>query len=517
MRTALLPLPSSSDLYTTRFGQCLPNVVNDRHSRLNQTTVAQVHKPRTLEHLASTIAQAKRRGGSVIAAGGRHAMGGQQFRSGGNLIDTRGLNQLIAFDPARAQITVEAGITWPELLRLLLQLQTGWNEQLTIAQKQTGADNLSLGGALSANIHGRGLKMRPMIGDIEAFELVNADGDLVRCSRTENSDLFRLAIGGYGLFGCIYSVTLRLVPRHKVQRVVTLLPTNELHEAFQARIGEGFLFGDFQFAIDPCSPDFLNRGVFSCYKPVPKDRPIPGDQLGLTESDFLWLLELAHRDKTAGFEEYAKFYEATSGQIYWSDLHQFGTYVEDYHARLDQKLAAKCAGSEMITELYVPRSQIAEFLQTAAGTLRERRANLIYGTVRLIERDTESFLPWAREDWACVVFNLHVDHDPEGIKKAIGQFQALIDCAIDYKGSYYLTYHRWATAEQVLSCYPEIGGFFQAKKLYDPEETFCSTWYSHYQQLLQQAFPGVLANGSLANHCGEAQEPLATSELRYPG
>ena len=46
---------------------------------------------------------------------------------------------------------------------------------------------------------------------------------------------------------------------------------------------------------------------------------------------------------------------------------------------------------------------------------RQHGAQLIYGTIRLIERDDESFLAWAREPWVCTVMNLHVDHTEDRI------------------------------------------------------------------------------------------------------
>ena len=57
-------------------------------------------------------------------------------------------------------------------------------KQWTFSQKQTGADKLTIGGSLSANIHGRGLALPPFISDIESFKLLNARGDLLQCSRT---------------------------------------------------------------------------------------------------------------------------------------------------------------------------------------------------------------------------------------------------------------------------------------------------------------------------------------------
>src|SRR5258708_3722568 len=81
---------------------------------------------------------------------------------------------------------------------------------LGIRQKQTGADRLCIGGALASNVHGRGLRMRPFVEDVEAFKLMTANGDLVECTRLVNPELFRLVIGGYGMFGIVYSVRLRL-------------------------------------------------------------------------------------------------------------------------------------------------------------------------------------------------------------------------------------------------------------------------------------------------------------------
>src|SRR5690606_13412162 len=115
------------------------------------------------------------------------------------------------------------------------------------------------------------------------------------------------------------------------------------------------------------------------------------------------------------FQKYAQHYLATDGQIYWSDEHQSAVYTEGYHAELDRRLGAPCRGSEMITELYVPPERLVGFLHGAARMLTRRRAQVIYGTIRLIMRDDETVLAWARRVSACVIFNLHVDHTPEGI------------------------------------------------------------------------------------------------------
>ncbi len=446
--------------------------LNDTHSRLNLSCAARVMRPNSREALVSTVRAHSERGWHLISSGSRHAMGGQQFCARGSVLDLRSLARVLHFDDERGLIEVEAGMEWPELVEFLQS--TRWS----IVQKQTGADRLSIGGALSANIHGRGLALRPFVQDVEDFTLIDANGDSRLCSRTENADLFRHAIGGYGLFGCVASVRLRLMPRVCLRRRVSLVRAEALTAAFDERITDGATYGDWQFAIDDRSDDFLDLGVLSTYEPDDSG-VLPERQRKLTAEDWCRLLLLAHTDKARGFAEYSEFYLRSDGHHYWSDTHQLGVYAEDYHRSIDAATCACVPGSEMITELYVPRERLAEFLASVRTHLRACAANVIYGTVRLIERDSETALPWARERWACIVFNLHVDHEPNAIAQAQVAFRGLIDCALACQGSYYLTYHRWATREQMLRAHPALPAFLDAKRRHDSVGVFQSDWFRH--------------------------------------
>ena len=62
--------------------------------------------------------------------------------------------------------------------------------------------------------------------------------------------------------------------------------------------------------------------------------------------------------------------------------------------------------------------QLPEFMRAVRADARQHGTDIIYGTIRIIERDDETVLAWARQRWACIVFNLHVEHSPEGIEKA---------------------------------------------------------------------------------------------------
>lgn len=463
-------------------------ICNDTHSHRNATPIKGRLAPRSTEGVIAFVDRVRTRGECMSIAGARHAMGGQQFASDAWLLDMRSMNRVLDFDRETGLIEVEAGITWPDLMRYYVVEQRGQRETWGIRQKQTGADRLTIGGAVAANIHGRGLTYAPFVEDIESLQVVRADGSVVSCSRHSNRALFQQVVGGYGLFGAVTSVKLRLVPRRKVQRVVELQHVDNVIGAFERRIAEGYLYGDFQFATAPEHPGFLSHGVFSCYRPVDNATPIPPDQIRLSPADWRRLLYLAHRNKQRAFHEFADFYLQSSGQIYWSDTHQLSVYLDDYHGRLDQLLQPPAPGSEMITELYVPRERLARFMDDVRRDFLRHQVNFIYGTVRLIERDAETMLAWAREPYACVIFNLHVDHDRRGVAESEAAFRRLIDVAIHHGGSYFLTYHRHATRNQVLACYPQFGDFLAAKRRADPHGVFDSDWHRWYR--------GIMAEGA---------------------
>lgn len=453
--------------------------VNDKHSRMNEAIVRRVIYPQDVGAMQAVVNEVNKANESISICGARHAMGGQQFAENSILVDTTAATQVIHFDQERGRITVQSGIAWPKLIRYLHehQLSSPW----TIAQKQTGADDLTIGGALSANVHGRGLTMKPFVQDIVSFDLIDASGQLQHVSRSENAELFSLAIGGYGLFGLVHQVEMQLIKRQSLQRKVEVIPTANLAAQFQERIANGFLYGDFQFMTDEKSSDFLQTGVFSCYQPT-QTNPTSQNRF-LSKDDWNKLLLLAHVNKAEAFKRYSEYYLKTDGQCYWSDTHQLGFYNEKYAEYIRSFFPDWRQSSLMITEVYVPLSNIADFMTSVASDAALKSINIIYGTVRLIKKDDETFLPWAKQDYACIIFNLSVPHTNTGFQYAADYFSRLIDHALLFNGSFFLTYHRYARRDQILKAYPQFQSFLEMKLKYDPNERFQSNWYQFYKRM----------------------------------
>src|SRR4028119_1540410 len=91
-------------------------LVNDTHSALNETRVRRSVPVDSADAVVRAVREARREGIAVSVAGGRHAMGGQQFGTDTVLLDARPLSRILSFDPESGLVEAEAGILWPALI-----------------------------------------------------------------------------------------------------------------------------------------------------------------------------------------------------------------------------------------------------------------------------------------------------------------------------------------------------------------------------------------------------------------
>jgi hypothetical protein len=110
------------------------------------------------------------------------------------------LDRVLRIDVERDVAEVQAATPWT---RVAGHLRPGDENAARI-----GAGLPTVGTSIAWNAAGP--DGRPAVDHVESLTLVTADGELRRASRAANSDLFALAVGGQGLLGALYSVTLRL-------------------------------------------------------------------------------------------------------------------------------------------------------------------------------------------------------------------------------------------------------------------------------------------------------------------
>ena len=114
-------------------------------------------------------------------------------------------SRMIAFDEASGTLTCEAGVMLADILDLFVP--RGWFPPVT-----PGTKFVTIGGMIAADVHGKNHHgAGSFTGHVDSFELALADGQVVRCSRTENAELFAATCGGMGLTGIIVTASFRLL------------------------------------------------------------------------------------------------------------------------------------------------------------------------------------------------------------------------------------------------------------------------------------------------------------------
>lgn len=143
---------------------------------------------------------------SYVARGLGRSYGDASFNSSGRTILMERLNRFLDFDPASGIVECEAGVRLDELLRHFVP--RGFFPPVV-----PGTKYVTLGGSLACDVHGKNHHRDGQLSrHVLDFKLLTPGGELIRCSRDENSDLFWATIGGMGLTGVITELRLRLVP-----------------------------------------------------------------------------------------------------------------------------------------------------------------------------------------------------------------------------------------------------------------------------------------------------------------
>src|SRR5258708_5615498 len=192
----------------------LPPGYVDDVSRMNKTQVSEIWEvpadsQAAEQQLGELLRKAEAAGLRVSIAGARHSMGGHTIYPGGITINMLPFNRM-ELDEGKNILHVQAGSQWSEIIPYLDKR----GRSIEVMQSD---NSFSVGGSLSVNCHGWQYGRPPIASTVDSFRLMKADGTIVRCSRGENKQLFSLALGGYGLFGIMLDVDLRVVPNNPLR------------------------------------------------------------------------------------------------------------------------------------------------------------------------------------------------------------------------------------------------------------------------------------------------------------
>ncbi|HZD11528.1 MAG TPA: FAD-binding oxidoreductase, partial [Candidatus Binatia bacterium] len=167
-------------------------------------SVSYVYRPSTAEELRDIFAVAYKSSLTIGFQGRGNSYGDAALNSENILVDLRRMRRILEWDPQKGIIRVEPGVTLEQLWQYVVE--DGWWPPVA-----TGTMNITMGGGAAMNVHGKNAwKVGPLGDHILSFDLMLPSGEVICCSRGENSDIFHAAIGGFGMLGCFIAITLKL-------------------------------------------------------------------------------------------------------------------------------------------------------------------------------------------------------------------------------------------------------------------------------------------------------------------
>lgn len=138
----------------------------------------------------------------VIARGNGRCYGDAAL--GEAIFSTKKLNKFISFDRINGILECEAGVLLSEILEITVP--QGYFLAIT-----PGTKLITLGGAIASNIHGKNHHTDGNFSEsVIEFTLMNENGNVLICSREENSEKFWATFGAMGLTGIILSAKIKL-------------------------------------------------------------------------------------------------------------------------------------------------------------------------------------------------------------------------------------------------------------------------------------------------------------------
>ena len=160
---------------------------------------------------------------SLIARGNGRSYGDAAINPETTLLMSS-CDRFLEFDARTGFIECEAGVLLSDLLAVTVP--RGWFPPVV-----PGTKFVTIGGLIAADVHGKNHHRDGSFGQhVESLRLALANGTVVNCSRTENSEIFAATLGGMGLTGVILSARFRLRPIASVLIEETMIraPTLEL-------------------------------------------------------------------------------------------------------------------------------------------------------------------------------------------------------------------------------------------------------------------------------------------------
>ncbi|CAD7923539.1 unnamed protein product [Amoebophrya sp. A120] len=502
----------------------------DDVSRLSATPVQRVFFPRSEEDVVAILEFAVKTRSQIAVRGTQHSMGGHCMAKNGILIDTKCLH-LMRLDSTASRATCGPGCRWSDLIFFLNQVGRSPRTMQSYC-------SFSVGGTLAVNAHGITTDFC-FAESVTSFRLVVVNGDdsveVLTCARessdSRSRDLFSLALGGFGLFGVITEVTLKVVENATLEMDAMQLSTRASSAVSSTQTALASEFERIYHETRSWTPTATSPASTPRDEQefLPVDFPSPGvgavemklARLNILNCDSASLyifrrgdagatissLPLAPRRLTPWKRILYKWVAPAGKELRYLLEGQTGTAVDwsldegasrndllfesaDDLARLYEPLFV-ADDTFILQEFFVPAQAFQAWIDSARPIFADIDAResesgviLLNCTIRFVEEDKDTVLAYSRFPGGCFAFVLYyrLPRQPRSVESEVlaEYHRRFLTCTLNVHGSFYLPYRKCYSREEFKKAYPRAAEFAAMKEKHDPKAMFANAWFEAY-------------------------------------
>lgn len=432
----------------------------------SHVTIGEDPRAGAVERLRAALAEARAARRPFIASAARHSMGGQSLARDGTVatLDQRWLEA----DTAGRIYRVGAGVRWSHVIATLDKI--GFSPAVMQSNNDFGVAS-----TFSVNAHGWPVPFSGCGSTVRAMTMVLADGSVVTCSRTENADLFRHAMGGYGLFGAITELELDMKPNARLAPRYEEMSGPEIGARFAQTLASDATIQMAYGRMDVSLDRFFERALLITYRPTPDQQAIPA----VTGSGFV--------SRAARYMFRAQVESDRAKHFRWWVETDFGPRLAGTSTRnslmnepvitLDDRDPFR---TDILHEYFVAPARFAEFVKACQSVIPASYQQLLNITLRFVNTDHDSVLAYASEPRIAAVMLFSQEKTVRGESDMARMTQALIERVLDIGGTYYLPYRPHASLAQLSRGYPGAAAFAARKRAADPGLLFRNQLWDGY-------------------------------------
>ena len=470
-----LPSSDGAVLLDTASGPSGASHLNDA-SGLSATTV---HKHIILSENAdeALIARLRQEMTEAAAAGrpvnigaARHSMGGQAIPRDGTAITFA--NAAVTRDTGNRTYLAHAGARWSQVIAALDP--HGWSPAVMQSNNDFG-----VAATFSVNAHGWPVPFGPMGATVRTLRMLLPSGDLVTCSPTQNADLFRLAMGGYGLIGLIVDLEVDMVPNTRLSPSFAEMPASDFPAAFRAAVDDpavSMAYG--RLNVDRAR--FFQHALLVTYRATPDQSDLP------PAGGSGWLSHAASRLYRAqlgneAFKRFRWWNETTLGPAVGSGDTTRNALINEPVVTLDDRDPAR---TDILHEYFVSFAAFDAFLEACRAEIPSSYQEFLNVTLRYVAQDDQSQLAYATTPRIAAVMSFSQEMTVRAEADMRRLTERLIDRIAEIGGAYYLPYRPHAQPDQFAAIYPNAANFAAAKRALDPKRVLRNALWDTYLERL---------------------------------